>query len=192
MKRSELHYTAKSLLLFSCLFLNSIAPVFSQKLKKAEEDKITIDSLQNVILSLAATNQKLDSLYEQERLNSASLQDKVLKLETYRQKLEGNVSSFKGENLKLNQSNRILIVFNSLVAILLLVTLVFFLRRMGQKKTVTSDSQMVTVLDKVEGPVRFVNFEDKLQQLERLAKLREKGLLSEEEFNSEKHMVLGK
>jgi hypothetical protein len=40
--------------------------------------------------------------------------------------------------------------------------------------------------------MKFTSFDDKLQQLERLGKLREKALLSEEEFLAEKQRILGR
>jgi hypothetical protein len=139
-------------------------------------------------------NAKLDSLdniLETERLNTADLREQLIKLDDYRKKLEGNVDSFKGENLKLNQSNRILIVFNSLVAVLLITSLVFFLRKIGKKKNEPAVLNTPSG-GKLNSQVKFVNFEDKLAQLERLGKLREKQLLSEEEFIVEKQNILGK
>ena len=118
--------------------------------------------------------------------------DQVIRIDDYRKKLEANISSFKGENLKLNQSNRILIVFNSLVAVLLLVTLFYFLRRMGKRKPSGSSATAQELAAGGSGPIVFTSFEDKLQHLERLGMLKEKGLLSEEEFLIEKQRVLGK
>jgi len=149
------------------------------------------DSLINVIAIQASHLDSLAGLLDAERQSSAELREKMIQLDDYRKKLEGNVDSFKGENLKLNQSNRILIVFNSLVAVLLIISLVFFLRKIGRKR-----NEPVAVATpsggKPNDQVKFTNFEDKLAQLERLGKLREKELLSEEEFVVEKLKILGK
>ena len=78
-----------------------------------------IDSLQVVVDTQHTRLDSLANLLENERETTADLREQVIKIDDYRKKLEGNVDSFKGENLKLNQSNRILIVFNSLVAVIL-------------------------------------------------------------------------
>jgi hypothetical protein len=153
-------------------------------------DKLVIDSLEQVIDGKNSSLDSLDALFEAEKLVTADLREQLIKLDDYRKKLETNVSSFKGENLKLNQSNRILIVFNSLVAVLLIISLVFFLRKIGRQKNAPSPSGSVAA--KPGEQMKFTSFEDKLMQLERLGKLREKELLSEDEFMVEKQKILGK
>lgn len=157
-------------------------------------DKMAIDSLKLVTDELSQSLKKTDSLYKAEKFVSADLRDQILKLDDYRKKLESNNQNFKGENLKLNQSNRILIIFNSLVAVLLVITLVFFLKRLSRKKANTeSESVQATIgIEPSTASTRFASFEDRLMQLERLGKLREKGLLSEAEFVAEKQKILGK
>ncbi len=150
-----------------------------------------IDSLQQVIIMYTGKLDSLDAMLESERTAAADLREQIIKLDDYRKKLEGNVDSFKGENLKLNQSNRILIVFNSLVAVLLIISLVFFLRKIGRKKA-TTEPVSNPINGKKTEQMKFTSFEDKLAQLERLGKLREKDLLSEEEFVVEKQRILGK
>lgn len=204
MKNRFINKLAKWMLtgvILSCISI----PVFSQtnppKAKinvvpksapKVNYDKLKIDSLEMEIGILQSKLLFADSLYQAEKFTTADLRDQVIKLDDYRLKLEGNVNSFKGENMKLNQSNRILIVFNSLVAVLLIISLVFFLKKLGSKKpsegNVKSDS--TDPLKPTGGS--FVTLEEKLQQLERLGKLREKGLLSESEFLAEKQQILGK
>lgn len=150
-----------------------------------------IDSLQEVVSLQIVKLDSLDSIIEAERQSSADLRDQLIKLDDYRKKLEGNVDSFKGENLKLNQSNRILIAFNSLVAVLLIVSLVFFLRKIGKSRKIPPVVNTPSGGKQTE-QVKFATFEDKLAQLERLGKLREKELLSEDEFIVEKQKILGK
>ena len=154
-------------------------------------DKQIIDSLEQSLASQLVIIDSINQLYSTEKLVTVDLRNQMIQLDDYRKKLEDNISSFKGENLKLNQSNRILIVFNSLVAILLITSLIFFLRKIGRRKNTVAEATNQGPLQKVE-PARFTNFVDKLQQLERLGKLKEKSLLSEEEFIVEKQRILGK
>ena len=157
-------------------------------------DLLTIDSLQSLVDSQRVVISNYNSMLTDEQNTSADLRDRLIKLDEYRKKLESSISSFKGENLQLNQSNRILIIFNSLVAVLLLVTLVFFLRRLGRKKHAAGNTDFTSPNTSINksavAPASSV--EDKLNQLERLGSLREKGLLSEDEFNAEKFRILGK
>lgn len=159
---------------------------------KSENSQKTIDSLELMVLRMQMEINQLDSFYKIEKLTSADLRDQVIRIDDYRKKLEANINSFKGENLKLNQSNRILIVFNSLVAVLLLVTLFYFLKRIGKKKNSSISDKPNETGQPSSGAINFGTFEDKLQHLERLGALKEKGLLSEAEFLLEKQRVLGK
>ena len=156
-----------------------------------QSDKSVIDSLQQVIEGHYIRIDTLDSLLEAEMQTSEDLREQVIRIDDYRKKLEDNINTFKSENLKLNQSNRILIVFNSLVAVLLIISLVFFIRKIGRKKS-TVNALTNNIPGKGTDKLKFTNFDDKLQQLERLGKLREKALLSEEEFLIEKQRILGK
>src|SRR6188768_1186391 len=101
---------------------------------KPQTDKQIIDSLQLTLTRQQYSIDSLNKLYDFEKLSTADLRQQMIQLDDYRKKLEGNINSFKGENLKLNQSNRILIVFNSLVAVLLITSLIFFLRKIGRRK----------------------------------------------------------
>lgn len=159
---------------------------------KADNSQKIIDSLEQEVFRMQIQVNQLDSLYKSEKLTSADLRDQVIRIDDYRKKLEANINSFKGENLKLNQSNRILIVFNSLVAVLLLVTLFYFLKRIGKKKTISASDVSKEGGQPSSQSINFGTFEDKLQHLERLGALKEKGLLSEAEFLLEKQRVLGK
>ena len=159
---------------------------------KALRDKEIIDSLELINLQLSFQKNRYDSLYQAEKFTSAELRDQVIKLDDYRKNLESNATYIKNENLKLNQSNRILIVFNSFVAVLLLVTLIFFLRRMRKKPAGLLPTSPEGIIAGNKSQNISVSFEDKLQQLERLGQLREKGLLSEEEFLAQKQSILSK
>ncbi|MBL0340982.1 MAG: SHOCT domain-containing protein [Bacteroidetes bacterium] len=161
-------------------------------LLKINIDKIKIDSLEAELEDLKVKLDISDSLFDAETFVTADLRDQIIKLDDYRKKLENTIDSYKGENLKLNQSNRILIVFNSLVAILLVISLVFFLKKIGSGKLPKANGANEFSNNPTGNKISALSLEDKLQQLERLGKLREKGLLSESEFLAEKQNILGK
>lgn len=152
-----------------------------------------IDSLIGVNDSLQLLQHQTDSLFKAENLVSSELNERLLKMENERKSLEESNSEVTDENLQLNQSNRILIIFNSVVAILLVITLVFVIRRAGRKTLPKPSNTSITSATPSSSSqnLRFSSFEDKLTQLEKLGTLKEKGILSEEEFLGEKKRILG-
>lgn len=163
-----------------------------KSVSKPSADKLKIDSLTLELDALNAKYNNIDSLYKSERFTTAELRDQIIKLDDYRLKLEETINSFKGENLKLNQSNRILIVFNSMVAVLLVISLVFFLKKIGKKNKDEKAIKLDEAISHKSAVGTMLSLEEKLQQLERLGKLKEKGLLNESEFVNEKQQILGK
>jgi hypothetical protein len=189
-------------ILSAILLLAVLSPVvsFSQNNGRAVTPKMKdaiIDSLTMVNLELQINVNQMDSLYQAERFTVAELRDQLMQLETSRKNLEATKTDVEDENLKLNQSNRILIIFNSVVAVLLVITLVFVIKRAGRKNPQTP--VVSTLPDKSDNPStasgpssKLASFEDKLAQLEKLGGLKEKGILTDEEFQSEKQRILGK
>jgi hypothetical protein len=181
----------KIILAVACLFfIASYQQVLGQS--ALEKSRAQTDSLQLVNDELRYAYFRKDSLYKAEKFVTADLRDQILKLQEIKTKVEKNNESFVDENLKLNQSNRILIVFNALVAVLLIISLVFFLKKINRKKTEMNDTDDVSINSEPLANTKFASLEDRLIQLERLGKLREKGFLSEAEFITEKQKVLGK
>jgi septal ring factor EnvC (AmiA/AmiB activator) len=163
-----------------------------KNIKKMEAE---IDSLNGVITEYKTAYANAVAHYKQSDSIINSLDEKLSKLEHSNNDLQKKLSNFKGENLKLDQSNRILIIFNSIVGILLFSSLIWFLRNMGKKKAAsqTSIHSSNGLASANESPVAVANpqyFDSKLEQLEKLGKLRERGILNEEEFNRQKQQVL--
>lgn len=158
------------------------------QLKKAENE---IDSLALVILNQQTQITALNKKIESRDATISGLDTLVNKQKAEIAELTKELETYRGHNLKLDQSNRILIIFNSIVGFLLLVTLVWFVRNLGKKKSKNNPSGISQGGNNTASPSGIRNVESKLEQLERLSKLREKGILTEEEFNSQKQQVLG-
>jgi hypothetical protein len=165
-----------------------------------DEQAIVIDSLNVAIGQLEDEKNAMQEASDKLVVRINELEMEVEQLKTDKGDLSQQLDGFYSDNLHLNQSNRILIAFNFLVGILLLISLVFFLRRLGKgKQQATDDIEKVakvndtgaskTVERNIAGNVH-VSFEDKLQQLERLGSLKEKGVLTDEEFNAQKRTIL--
>ncbi len=164
---------------------------------RKEYSKI-IDSLSNDIIGYRADWEKAQSIIQSRDSALAETKLQMLKMQDSVNDLQANNSEVINRNRKLDQSNRILIIFNSVVGILLLTTLIWFLRNIGRKKTskpktvIPFEATSTTVLNQAPATQNnnHLHFENKLQQLERLGKLKEKGVLNDEEFNFQKQQIL--
>ncbi|MFI5218402.1 MAG: SHOCT domain-containing protein [Bacteroidia bacterium] len=163
---------------------------------RKEYSKI-IDSLSNDIITYRADWEKAQSIIQSRDSALAETKLQMLKMQAAVNDLQANNSEVINRNRKLDQSNRILIIFNSVVGILLLTTLIWFLRNIGRKKSpkpkpvIPFESTSTTVLNPPPpSQNNHLHFENKLQQLERLGKLKEKGILNDEEFNFQKQQIL--
>lgn len=154
------------------------------------------DSLQKVVESLNRELDQADSLINAQSVEIMVMQEQAAKKEESANKLEKFIDIYKSENSQLNQTNKILIIFNCLGAVLLLLSLVYIMS--GRNKSRRSDTTVpnmapVSQLPSIETPVAgktAVGVEDRLIQIERLARLREGGLLTSGEFEKEKERIL--
>ena len=163
---------------------------------RKEYDKI-IDSLDKTVVEFRDEWEKSQEIIRQRDSSISEMDLQIQKMQASINKLHSSNSEVTSQNLKLDQSNRILIIFNSVVGVLLLSTLVWFLRNIGRKKTprpkpaTPFEATSTTVINPVPtSQNNHFHFENKLQQLERLGKLKEKGVLNDEEFNFQKQQIL--
>jgi hypothetical protein len=166
----------------------------SQMYKEANQvPQLQRDSL---VGALNAELDQADSL-----LNAQSIELQILKQAADRKeeslrKMERFVEVYKSENQQMNQTNKILIIFNCLGAVLLLLALVYIMS--GRNKARRPQTSVPPVPPTpypmvTETPVASrteMGVEDRLIQIERLARLREGGLLSTIEFEKEKERIL--
>jgi hypothetical protein len=166
------------------------------KAKKAlqKNNTLIIDSLKNVIAAY-------DSMY-QSLLLKAEIKDSVInfsnegiaKRQTAINDLQLHVSNYETLNLQIKKNNRILIIFNSIVSLLLFLILIRYLldsrkKKSGsfQKKVRQAAAPEISSTDTLPQQNKIAY---KLNQLERLGKLRDLGVLTEEEFILQKEIIL--
>ena len=165
--------------------------LIDEQANRSDSLNVAVSRLEDEKMSMQEASDKLIT-----RINELEME--VEQLRSDKSELSQQLDGFYSDNLHLNQSNRILIAFNFLVGVLLLVSLIFFLRRIGRSKQSAAGTSSVEaqVPESTADPVRkaaanvHVSFEDKLQQLERLGSLKEKGVLTDEEFNIQKRTIL--
>ena len=152
-----------------------------------------IDSLTHRADSAIAVNVKLLNELNQKNnlLNKAiSIGDAQV---VVTQKLKGDFENQIEKNKKAEQKNFILIITNCLTVILVLILGAFLILK-NKRKENPAVSVKPPVVAKQIVPDNNQPPNDnsrKLEQLERLAKMREQGILTDEEFNEKKRDVLG-
>lgn len=170
------------------------------KLAYPQMYKVNVQAAQQQRDSLVdALNAELDQA--DSLLNSQSIELQVLKQSADKKdeslrKMEGFVEVYKSENQQMNQTNKILIIFNCLGAVLLLLALVYIMSGRNRSRRPETSVPPVpptpypTVTETPVAGRTAIGVEDRLIQIERLARLREGGLLSTNEFEKEKERIL--
>ncbi len=158
-----------------------------------------VDSLQRTVNSLNSELDQADSIINAQSVENIMLKEKLAKQEDSAGKMEKFVEIYKSENVQLDQTNKILIIFNCLGALLLLLSLVYIMSGRNKSKPtpqvastapVVAAPQNVGVHTSADQGGAGSTVEDRLIQIERLARLREGGLLSTHEFEKEKERIL--
>lgn len=142
--------------------------------------RMFIDSLSLELESSIRAREALNSKNEKlkEKLSALELERNQLREE--KSKLSSDLEEALGDNLQSSHTNSILFIFNIIVGLFLLVAIVWmFLRK---KSDVLSSSVIGT--NSEESDSRFA-------RIEKLGNLRDKGLLTEEEFVFQKRQILG-
>lgn len=147
----------------------------------SENNKVRIslnDSLlkQQLIFSRAADS--LNSIIRSQRTEIRKLNDAVVGLNNQLKRNERTVQDLQGDNLQSAHTNSILFILNLSVGLILLIAIIWMLVR---KKPEHVKKMSVST----------ENLEYRLDRIEKLGQLREKGLLTDEEFSLQKKQILG-
>ncbi|MBK7964890.1 MAG: SHOCT domain-containing protein [Bacteroidetes bacterium] len=104
-------------------------------------------------------------------------------------KLKESLKDAQGDTLQSNHANSILFIFNVIVGIFLLIALLWmFTKKRNDGDDKNNDD---TPRRKNSKSGQDENFEHKLDRIQKLGNLRDKGLLTDEEFNLQKSQILG-
>lgn len=127
-------------------------------------------------------------------------------------RLAAKLKVISGDNESLNQKNLLLIIFNLIVIVVLIIFLVYVMRKpsAGKKTPVAQTKNAHTLQNTFKQPVEVKreepvikissdgimhsshdSIDNKLDQIEKLAKLRDKGYLTDDEFSLQKRQILG-
>ena len=159
---------------------------------------LMIDSLTMVISDMQARHDSLLNGAASSNSYVQSLQNELRATATEKGNVQAELDRIKTDKFILARRNMILLYFNVGVAILLFSALVYQLstlrrrRRKVQADTLvqTMKPRPVTGFSTATGRVAMDAYDSKLEKIEMLGKLRERGLLTEEEFNMQKQQLL--
>ncbi len=166
------------------------------------------DKSQNVVIdSLAMANQllqaRVDSIHYANQSNNSytqTLQNEVRSLADEKSTIQKELDSVKADKFILARRNWILLFFNVGVAILLTLALVYTIVSLRKRKSQGAPGYQqevqvmkprpITGFNTQINKVAFDAYDNKLEKIEMLGRLREKGLITDDEFIMQKQQLL--
>lgn len=167
----------------------SAAERYQSRLRIIENLAAQVDSLK------VERNALIDTLISVRNQN-AELQQTNIQLGKDVKQLEKNLEAALNEKLQSSHTNSVLFIFIFLVGLILLLALIWFFMKKPKPVVQYQDTRrdLDDDDDDDDDDERKVNgngVDHQLQRIEKLGSLREKGLLTEEEFNLQKKQILG-
>lgn len=149
---------------------------------------LVIDSLSERILEMESRE---DSLFQTVRILNNQLTESKSELTAAAVKYEElklQLEDAQGDKLQSSHTNSILFIFNVGVGIFLLIALLWmFMKRKNEGELNENNAFSVPKRQRQEDE----NFDHKLDRIQKLGTLRDKGLLTDDEFNLQKKQILG-
>ncbi len=165
-------------------YLNNMTPASGARY--AGSKNYLMDSLSNEILFQKSQIDSLLLLLNNELSRSQALDNKVAKLSETNENLNNELELTRGDQLKTSHTSTILLIFNILAGIILLVALVWIFNRKKDDPAIAMESEIKTT-----SRLPVDQLDKKMDRIEKLGKLRDKGLLTDEEFHLQKKQILG-
>ena len=169
-------------------------PKIKAKKMLQKNNDLVIDSLKNTI---AAYDSMYRSLLLQAEIKDSVMNRSNQKINVWQaaiNDLQLRVSNYETLNLQTQKNNRILILFNSVVCLLLFLMLIRYLLNMRKKKSGSfqkkDERAAAPGMSNPDVLPQQNKIAYKLEQLERLGKLRNLGVLTEGEFILQKQIIL--
>ena len=162
-------------------FLASMEP---QKLKTFSYRSLA-DSISLEINALKSQNDSLLQLLNDELQKENALRNEMQEIKEINENYKTELDLSKGQQLQTSHTSSILLIFNVIAGIILLITIFWFYAR---KKT--PDENTDEPVSKSSSSVNKDFVETRMDRIEKLGRLRDKGLLTEEEFQMQKKQIL--
>lgn len=161
-----------------------------------------IDSLETMTKMQKNVLDSLDHLYSLSNSEIASSEENLALLNDNYIALSNNYSSLKDHAAELEKHNKQMIIYIAIVGIVLLSLLIYyiaaFIRRRKRNVSIEASAdhtiasyKPITGFSSAAYTSNITNVLDvKLEQIEKLGKLRDKGLISDQEFDAQKQQIL--
>ena len=147
-----------------------------------------IDSLSSFVDYILVQQDSLKQIMQSQKERMDSSISALEEVSAENAKLKESLKDAQGDTLQSNHTNSILFIFNVGVGIFLLIALLW----MFMKKKSDGEREDEEVSSKSNGKVsKDESFDHKLDRIQKLGSLRDKGLLTDEEFNLQKSQILG-
>ena len=147
-----------------------------------------IDSLSSFVDYILIQQDSLKQIMQSQKERMDSSISALEEVSAENAKLKESLKDAQGDTLQSNHTNSILFIFNVGVGIFLLIALLW----MFMKKKSDGEREDDEVSSKSNGKVsKDESFDHKLDRIQKLGSLRDKGLLTDEEFNLQKSQILG-
>ncbi len=202
-------YTTRLLLVFALFVISPVFQVSAQdstlrsirvKVKPAPAFPTTpviystrnllIDSLNTMVLQLKLRQDSLLDLLRSQRESINAAEAERARLSQENKNLQAELDGAMGDNRQSNHTNSILFIFNIIVGVILLIALVwmFLKKKSDPGERVKRTGSYAPSIVHNNGSEQF---DKELERIEKLGSLREKGLLTDDEFNLQKKQILG-
>lgn len=147
-----------------------------------------IDSLSSFVDYILVQQDSLKQIMQSQKERMDSSISALQEVSAENATLQESLKDAQGDTLQSNHTNSILFIFNLGVGIFLLIALLW----MFMKKKSDGEREGDEVSSKSNVKVsKDESFDHKLDRIQKLGSLRDKGLLTDEEFNLQKSQILG-
>lgn len=134
-----------------------------------------------------------DTLLRAARRNEEAatrVKEELARLRTENKTLKEQLEESRGDNLQSAHTNSVLFIFNLVVGLFLLLALLWLFVKRKSEGANMPPVRKAQVQEEVKAPLE-VQFDHKLDRIQKLGGLRDKGLLTDEEFIVQKKQILG-
>ena len=147
-----------------------------------------IDSLSSYVDYILVQQDSLKQIMQSQKERMDSSISALQEVSAENATLQESLKDAQGDTLQSNHTNSILFIFNLGVGIFLLIAL--WWRFMKKKSDGEREDDEVSSKSNVKVS-KDESFDHKLDRIQKLGSLRDKGLLTDEEFNLQKSQILG-
>ena len=142
-----------------------------------------LDSLFTMQIKFSKMEDSLKTLMRQQKEEIKNLKEEANQLRAANTRINQDLGESKGDNLQSAHTNSVLFIMNLCVGLILLLTLLWmFFKRKDQSRG--------NIKNYTSG-ISTESLEYRLDRIEKLGHLKEKGLLTDEEFTLQKKQILG-